>query len=123
MRRIAIIISLLFLAAFTVEAQKVTPSETVVKFYRALKEKKYVEGFHYSVYKAAIEGLSPAELQELEPDFARTFAEIPSKIDVNSEQVNGDTAIVFLKFEGIEEPQQVALIQLKGEWLVGDQES
>ncbi|HVG20529.1 MAG TPA: hypothetical protein VNI02_15875, partial [Blastocatellia bacterium] len=30
------------------------------------------------------------------------------------------TAVVFLKFEGVDAPQQVALIRVNGEWLVGD---
>ena len=81
MKKLVIIIGVIFFSAFTAYGQK-SPSETVIKFYRALKDKKYVEGFHVSVYRGAIEGLSPAELKELEPDFARTFSEIPDKIDV-----------------------------------------
>jgi len=125
MKRVAIsTLAILFMAgaAFT---QKTTASPTVaaINFYRALKEKRYVEGFRHSIYREAIEGLSPAELRELEPDFARTFSEIPEKIEPKGEQITGETASVFLKFEGIEQPQTVALIRVKGEWLVGDQES
>ncbi len=123
MRRVATVITFILFAAFIVPAQKASPADTVVNFYRALKEKKYVEGFRHSVYKGAIEGLSAAELQELEPDFARTSAEIPNKIEVKGEQVNGEAAIVFLKFEGSEETQPVAVIRLNGEWLVGDHEA
>ena len=122
MKKLAIIFGLSLLFTFTAYAQK-SPTETVVKFYRALKDKKYVEGFHVSVYRGAIEGLSPAELKELEPDFARTFSEIPDKIDVRGEQINNDTATVFLKFDGVEEFQQLTLIRVNNEWLVGDQEA
>lgn len=122
MKKPGIIVGLILLSAFTTYAQK-SPSETAVKFYRALKDKKYVEGFHVSVYRGAIEGLSAAELKELEPDFARTFSEIPDKIDVRGEQINGETATVFLKFEGAEEFQQLTLIRVGNEWLVGDQEA
>jgi hypothetical protein len=82
-----------------------------------------VEGFHYSIYRGAIEGLTPAELQDLEPDFARTFSEIPDKIEVKSERITGDNAIVVLKFAGQEEVQTVGLIREGKDWLVGDQES
>src|SRR5205085_11098049 len=98
-----------------------TPTAAALNFYRALKEKRYVEGFRHSVYRGAVEGLSAAELQELEPDFARTFAEIPDRITPQGEKVTGDTATVTLKFADAEEPQAVTLIHVGGEWLVGDQ--
>ena len=100
-----------------------SPTQTTITFYRALKQKHYVEGFHHSVYRAAVEGLSQSELKDLEPDFTRTFTAIPDKIEPRDEQINGDTAVVKLKFEGMESPQEVALIRVGGEWLVGDQET
>src|SRR5205085_4899522 len=98
-----------------------TPAAAALNSYRALKEKRYVEGFRHSVYRGAVEGLSAAELQELEPDFARTFAQIPDRIEPQGEQVTGDTATVMLKFADNDQPQVVALIHVGGEWLVGDQ--
>jgi hypothetical protein len=100
-----------------------TPTEAALSFYRALKEKHYVEGFKHSVYHHAVEGLTPAELQDLEPDFARTFSTIPEKIEVRGEQITGQNAIVSLKFEGADEIQQVVLVLSGGEWLVGDQQT
>jgi len=100
-----------------------SPTQTVINFYRALKQKHYVEGFHHSVYRAAVEGLSASELKDLEPDFAKTFAAIPDKIEPHDEQISGDNAVVKLKFEGIESPQEVTLIRVGSEWLVGDQET
>lgn len=117
---IAILLGAFLTSAF---AQTSSPREVAINFYRALKEKKYVEGFRYSIYRYAIEGLTPAELQDLEPDFASAFAAIPENINVRMHQINGDTATVFLQFEGVEKLQQVALIKHQGEWLVGDQES
>lgn len=115
----AITMALLAGVAFAQKGQ--TPTAAALGFYRALKEKRYVEGFRHSVYRAAVEGLSSAELQELEPEFARTFAQIPDKIEAQGEQVNGDTAVVTLKFDGVDQPQTVALIRSGDEWLVGDQ--
>jgi hypothetical protein len=108
-------------AATAVTAQGVgTPSDTVVKFYRALKQKRYVEGFHHSIYRGAVEGLSSAELKDLEPDFKKTFSAIPDKIEPQGEEINGDTAVVKLKFEGLANTQDVTLVRVGGEWLVGD---
>ena len=111
-------------AAQTAAQQPATsPTQTVINFYRALKQKHYVEGFHHSVYRAAVEGLSAGELKDLEPDFTKTFAAIPDKIEPRDEQIDRDTAVVKLKFEGMESAQEVALIRVGGEWLVGDQET
>jgi hypothetical protein len=100
-----------------------TPTDAAMSFYRALKEKRYVEGFRHSVYRNAVEGLTPAELQDLEPDFARTFSTIPEKIEARGEKITGRTATVSLKFEGAEDVQQVVLVRAGSEWLVGDQET
>ena len=124
MKRASALVLFIILLSSIVPAQKAqTPSAAALNFYHALKEKHYVEGFRHSVYRGAVEGLSAAELQELEPDFSRTFAQIPDKIEVQGEQVNGDTAIVTLKFDGNDQPQAVVLVRSGGEWLVGDQAS
>lgn len=125
MKRISIItLTIVSLVAGTfAQKQSSSPTETVINFYRALKEKHYVEGFRHSIYRSAVEGLTPGELQELEPDFATTFSAIPDKIEPRGEQITGDTAVVFLKFDGTDGPQQVALIRVNGTWLVGDKDS
>lgn len=105
------------------QTQALTPTQTAIAFYQALREKKYVEGFRLSVYRDAVQGLSVAELEDLGPDFAQTFAEIPEKIDPHGEQITGDTATVLLKFDGIDLVQHISLIRVGAEWLVGDKES
>lgn len=121
-RSVSVLLLLLSISAAGF-GQKDSPISTVINFYRALKARQYVEGFRRSVYKEAVEGLTPSELKDLEPDFARTFSQIPDKIEAKGEQVTGDTATVFLKFDGIDELQPVSLIRSGGEWLVGDKES
>jgi len=125
MKRSTISIIALILVVTAAPAQKKpgSPTDAVISFYRDLKEKRYVEGFRHSVYRGAVEGLTPAELQDLEPDFARTFAAIPDKIEPTNEQISGQTATVSLKFGSAEEPQQVALVRVGSEWLVGDKET
>ncbi|MEK6320523.1 MAG: hypothetical protein AABN33_02445 [Acidobacteriota bacterium] len=122
---IIVLIALDIVPAGAAHAQRKagSPAETVVSFYRALKEKRYVEGFRHSVYRNAVKGLTAAELQDLAPDFARTFAAIPDKIEPSGEQITGDKATVSLKFGGADEPQQVGLVRVGSEWLVGDRET
>lgn len=123
-RRIIYTIAILMFAAPAAAQKKAgSPTDAVISFYRALKEKRYVEGFRHSVYRSAVEGLTPAELQDLDPDFARTFAAIPDKIEPANEQISGQTATVSLKFGGTGEPQQVGLVRVGSEWLVGDKET
>lgn len=120
---ICIIVMILFAAPAPAQKKSGSPTDAVISFYRALKEKRYVEGFRHSVYRGAVEGLTPEGLQDLEPDFARTFAAIPDKIEPSGEQISGETATVSLKFGGSEEPQQVVLVRVSNEWLVGDKET
>lgn len=125
MKRMAIValfVSLL-LAPTLAQKQTITPSKTALQFYRLLKDRKYAEGFHLSVYRWAVEGLKADEIKDLESDFARTFSQIPDRVEATGEKVTGDTAVVFLKFAGAVEPQQVGLVLVDGEWLVGDKES
>ncbi|MCI0488851.1 MAG: hypothetical protein L0229_19845 [Blastocatellia bacterium] len=124
MKRITAIILVVATCAALAFAQKqASPSDVTLQFYSALKDRRYVEGFRYSVYRGALEGLSAPELKELEEDFARSFSDLPDKIEPHGEQVTGETATVFLKFDGIDSLQQVALVKVSGEWLVGDRES
>jgi len=120
---ISILVLLCLSAVAAGQKKPGTPTDSAISFYRALKEKRYVEGFRHSVYRNAVEGLTPAELQDLEPDFARTFSTIPEKIEARGEKIAGQTATVSLKFEGAEDVQQVVLVHSGGEWLVGDQET
>jgi hypothetical protein len=121
---ILLILSLLIPIGTTAAQKKaVSPTDVVISFYRELREKHYVEGFRHSVYRGAVEGLTAAELQELEPDFARTFSAIPDKIEPSKQEISGETATVSLKFGGSEEVQQVSLVQVGNEWLVGDKET
>jgi hypothetical protein len=123
-RTTASMLALLLIALIAGARQKPgSPTDAALSFYRALKEKRYVEGFKHSVYRNAVEGLTPAELQDLEPDFARTFSTIPEKIEARGEMITGQTATVSLKFAGAEDIQQVVLVRSGGEWLVGDAET
>jgi len=125
MKRLILLTLSVLIPIATTPAQKKpgSPTDVVVSFYRELREKHYVEGFRHSVYRGAVEGLTVVELQDLEPDFARTFSAIPDKIEPGNQEVSGETATVSLKFEGVEEVQKVSLVRVGNEWLVGDKET
>lgn len=112
------------ISTFAVSQKKqLTPAETVVAFYRLLREQKYAEGFALSIYREAVEGLTPDELAELVPDFEATFTQIPAKIEIKGEQAAAESATVFALFGGETDVQEVGLILEDGRWLVGDAES
>lgn len=121
---LAVAVALLSIPVPTHAQQKpLTPAETVVSFYRLLREQRYAEGFALSIYREAVEGLSPEELAELTPDFEATFAQIPAKIEIKGEQAAGETATVFALFGSDANVQEVGLVRQDGRWLVGDGES
>ena len=123
--KLIVVLALIFItsAATTPAQTRLTPTQTALEFYRALREKRYADGFRLSVYKGAVDGLSEADFKELEPEFARTFSAIPEKIEPRAEKADGDSAVVFLKFDGIDQPQNVTMIRVGGQWLVGERET
>lgn len=99
-----------------------TPTETVREFYKALSERRFRDALNISVYKGAIEGLTPAEFDELRPDF-ENMARGADSIEITGEQISGDSATVFLKIKddnGQPQPSQAQLIKSGDAWIVGD---
>ena len=110
-------------AAPALAQQKLSPSETVLTFYRFLRESRFSEGLAHSVYREAVDGLDEGDLAELEQEFRQTFSDIPATIEIRGEQVSGDNATVFARFGQEEDVQEVALVSEGGRWLVGDREA
>ena len=107
-----------------------TPTETMREFYRMMREKKYREAFGISIYRAAIEGLSAQEYDDLKPDFDKMAVavseRIPEKVDITGEQISGDVATVFVKVVdagGKETVEPASLIKVDNSWIVGDREN
>lgn len=117
-------------AATPAQTTQRTPTETVREFYRMLREKKYREAFGISIYRQAIEGLSPQEYEDLKPDLDRmamaVSEKIPEKVDITGEQISGDAATVFVKVvgaDGKEKVEPASLIKVDNAWIVGDREN
>jgi len=100
------------------------PSETVRRFYTALRERRFRDAFALSIFHPAVEPLTPQEFEELRPDFERMATGVPETIELTGEQISGDEATVFMKLgEGREvKVEPVYLIREQGAWVVGDRE-
>lgn len=128
--KVIVLVAVLLIVGFALLAVGQTPqrspSDTVREFYRTMHERKFREAFAMSIYKPAIEGLTPEEFEDLRPDFERMAGAIPDKVDINGEQISGDSATVFVKVKDADSPEQaepVTLIRIDGNWIVGDKEN
>ncbi|MGH9882350.1 MAG: hypothetical protein ACRD6N_13015, partial [Pyrinomonadaceae bacterium] len=110
--------------------QQRSPSDTVREFYKAMRDKRFREAFAMSIYKPAVEGLSPKEFEDLRPDFERLALaiseKIPEKLETTGEQISADSATVFVKVkdaEAGEKTEPIELIRVDGSWIIGDKEN
>jgi hypothetical protein len=100
------------------------PSDVVREFYKAMREHRFKEAFTLTIYKSAIEGLNAEEMENLRPGFEEKAAQIPATIEVMSEQINGNKAIVFVRVPMRDNTPQVTsepvnLINMAGAWIIG----
>ena len=105
------------------QSQTLSPSDTVRSFYKTMREKKFREAFAMSIYRPAIDPLSPAEFEDLRPDFERMASAIPEQVNITGEQISGDIATVFLKVKddaNKDQAEPITLIKVGGNWIVGD---
>ncbi len=100
-----------------------SPSFVVQQFYKLLRAKRYAEGFRHSIYSLALEGLSADELRDLEPDFERIAAALPEQVEIRGEEISSDKATVFVKLPNETQPQEVGLIKVASQWMIGDRET
>jgi hypothetical protein len=116
-----------FAAAAFAQTPPRSPSDTVLEFYKAMREKRFHEAFAVSIYKMAIEGLKPEELEDLRPDFDNMAAAIPDKVELTGEQISGNSATVFVRVPDLNDPAgqpaPVSLMRINGEWIIGDEEN
>src|SRR3977135_959012 len=127
--RAALLLLALTALALPAIAQKTprSPSDTVREVYKAMREKRFREAFAMSIYKPAIEGLKPQEFEDLRPDFDNMAAAIPEKVEINGEQISGESATVFVKVPNPDDPsgapEPISLILVDGQWIIGDKDN
>jgi len=100
------------------------PSDVVRDFYKAMREHRFKEAFALTIYKSAVEGLNAEEMETLRPGFEEKAAQIPATIEVTSEQVSGNKAIVFVRIPATDSTPQVtsepvSLFSTGGAWIIG----
>jgi hypothetical protein len=100
-----------------------TPSDVVRDFYKAMREHRFNEAFALTIYKSAVEGLSAEEMEDLRPGFEEKAALIPPSIEIVGEQINGNTAIVFVRIPATDNTPQVTSEPVNlfnsGGWIIG----
>jgi hypothetical protein len=102
------------------------PADVVREFYRSMREHRFREAFALTIYKSAVEGLTAEELEVLRPGFEEKASQIPATVEVVSEQISGNIAIVFIKIPPPDTSPQVTtapvnLISSGGSWLIGSE--
>lgn len=125
---IAVLVCATFNCAPASLAQNVNraPSDVVREFYRSMREHRFREAFTLTIYKTAVEGLTAEEMEVLRPGFEEKAAQIPATVEVVSEQISGNIAIVFIKIPSTEITTQVTtapvnLISSGGSWIIGSE--
>ena len=81
----------------SISIQKDSPADTVRVFYKDLCEKRFRDALFLTNLRPAIEGLTDAELKDLQVDFANLARQIPAEIEINGEIIVGDKATVTAK--------------------------
>ena len=114
--------------AHGVSAQTIqrTPSDVVREFYKAMREHRYKDAWSMTIYKPAVESLTAEEMEDLRPTFEEQAAKVPEQVEITGEQIEGNTARVFVKLPATDSSPQitsepVVLINSGGGWIVGDQ--
>lgn len=106
----------------TIEIKPDSPADTVRAFYTKLREKKYREAFFLTNMRPAIEGLTDAELAELNVDFENIANQIPTELEINGEIITGEKATVTANLpDGEGKPKKIQPISLRrenGVWIV-----
>src|SRR6266571_4723287 len=83
------------------------PSDTVREFYKAMREHRFKNAWALTIYKSAVETLTPEEMEDLRPDFEAEVAKITEQVEITGEQINGNIATVFVKVPSQADTTQV----------------
>jgi|ERR1051326_56178 hypothetical protein len=101
-----------------------SPSETVIQFYKAMREHRFKDAWSMTIYKPAVEGLTAEEMEDLRADFEERASKIPEQVEITGEQITNNTASVFVKIPVADSTPQitsepVTLINSGGVWIIG----
>lgn len=71
-----------------------SPADTLRQFYKNLREKRFRDAMMMTNLRPAIEGLTDADMQDLNSDFEPLAAQVPAEIQINGEIISGGQATV-----------------------------
>lgn len=77
-----------------IEIQANSPADIVRSFYAKLREGKFREAMFLTNLRPAIEGLTEAELKDLQVDFNSLAGQVPANLEINGEITVGEKATV-----------------------------
>ncbi len=99
-----------------------SPAEIIRIFYKNLREKRFREAIFLTNLRPAIEGLTDAELKDLEVDFSLLAQTVPAEIHINGEIITNEKATVTAKIPddetGKPELKEFRLARENGGWLI-----
>lgn len=99
-----------------------SPADAIRLFYKNLREKRFREALLLTNLRPAIEGLSDAEMQDLQPDFEPLAYQVPAEIQINGEIISGNSATVTAKMPdeetGVLELKEFKLRRDNGGWMI-----
>ncbi len=122
---IVLLFMIIFVSPLVVSTQtRRGPSDVVRDFYKAMREHRFRDAWAMTVYKAAVEGLTAEEMEDLRPTFEERASKIPEQVEITGEQISGNTATVFVKLPASESTPQITsqpatLINSGGVWIIG----
>ncbi|CAN5273913.1 hypothetical protein BH10ACI1_BH10ACI1_17350 [soil metagenome] len=106
----------------TIEIKPDSPADTVRVFYERLRGKKFRDAIFLTNLRPAIEGLTDAELADLQVDFASLAEQVPAELEINGEIITGEKATVTANLpDGEGKPKRIQEIKLrreKGVWII-----
>jgi len=123
-RLLFLLATILLGASFSIAQTARTPSDVVREFYKALHERRFKDAWSLTIYKPAVDDLNAEEMEDLRPGFEEEAARSPEQVEITSEQINGKTAIVFVKIPVTESTPQVTsepvnLMLSPTGWIIG----
>lgn len=106
----------------TIKIEPNSPADSVRSFYGHLRERKFREAMFLTNLRPAIEGLTDAELKELQVDFEPLAAQVPTEIEINGEITTKEKATVTAKLPDNETDelkiQEINLRRENGVWII-----
>lgn len=110
-------------ASFAWSQQPPGPSDVVREFYKAMREHRFREAFQLTSYKSAVDSLTTEDMADLQPNFEEKAKQIPETVEITGEQINGNSAVVFVRNTLGESSPQVTsqplnLVNSGGAWII-----